>query len=358
MSYQLTVITPVYNIAAYLPRYFDSMCRQTYRDFCLLLLDDGSADETLQLCRAFAEKNSWVRVIASEHLGITAIRNMALGYVETPFTAYADGDDYVEPDYLKHLMDAREKYDADLAVSRVQYMLESGAVEGEFPARGETLIKRGDFAQRVPMLLDDRRLNYLYGKVYRSSLLQDIRIPEDVRQGSDTMTNFEFLRRASSVVLTDDLDYHYIRYSTRSVTSYSGEGAFSRINRINRRVYDCSEQMGILTDDMLGVIDSRVLQSAGWVIEKILASGRDDAEKARQISEILSDDFYLAAFDRQKRRRTSLPFEVIEPQDGAEYMKKRRQFKEKQNKKAKILKSTPDFIVNIYHKIKGTSAED
>ena len=358
MSYQLTVITPVYNIAAYLPRYFERMSRQTYRDFCLLLLDDGSEDDTLRLCREFAEKNSWVKVIASEHIGVTAIKNKALEYVDTPFTAYADGDDFVEPNYLKHLMDAREKYDADLSISRVQYMLENGVVEGEFPARGEMLITRGDFARKVPMMLDDRRLNYLYGKVYRSSLLTGIRIPDDVRQGSDTMTNFEFLSKASSVVLIDDLDYHYIRYSTRSVTSYSGEDAFFRINRINRRVYECSEQMGILTDEMLAVIDSRVLQSAGWVIEKILASDNDDAEKARQISQILSDDFYLSAYRRQKSRSSTLSFEVIEPQDGAAYLKKRRQLKEKQNKKAKILKSTPDFIVNIYHKLKGASSED
>ena len=339
MEYKLTVITPVYNISEHLPRFFDSMSAQTFRDFRLLLLDDGSEDDSLAVCRAFAEKYSRVKVVAAEHMGVTAIKTKALEYIDTPYAAYADGDDYVEPDYLKHLMDAREKYDADLSISRVQYQLEDGTIE-------------------IPMLLDDRRLNYLYGKVYRSSLLKDIRIPDDVRQGSDTMTNFRFLKNASSIVLIDDLDYHYTRYSKRSVTSYSGEDAFNRINRINRVVYDSCEEMGILNEKMLCVIDSRVLQSGIWVIDKILASDNDDAVKAHQIDEILHDAFYLAAYERQQRRTTTLSFEPIEPQNGAVYLKKRQKARAKQLRKAQILKASPGFIVKIFHKIKHTSPEE
>ena len=358
MDYKLTVITPVYNIAEHLPRYFDSISAQTFRDFRLLLLDDGSEDNSLEVCRAFAEKDSRVKVVAAEHMGVTAIKTKALEYVETPYTAYADGDDYVEPDYLKHLMDAREKYDADLSISRVQYLKEGGAVEGAFPARGELLIPRKDFEEKIPMLLDDRRLNYHYGKVYRSSLLKDIRIPDDVRQGSDTMTNFQFIKKASSIVLIDDLDYHYIRYSKRSVTSYSGEDAFFRINRINHCVYDSCKEMGILSEEMLRVIDSRVLQSAIWVIDKIFVSDSEAAVKARQIDEILHDEFYLAAYERQQRRTTPLKFTPIEPQSGAAYLKKRQKAHAKQLRKAKILKASPGFIVAFFHKIKHSPSEE
>ena len=355
---KLTVIVPVFNISEYLPRFFDAMAKQTFRDYTLLIIDDGSEDDSLAVCRSFAERDSRIKVVASEHVGVTAVKTKGLELVDTPFTAYADGDDYVEPDYLKHLMDAREKYDADLAISRVQYHVEDGRIEGAFPARGEMLIKREEFADKIPMLLDDRRLNYLYGKVYRSSLLKGIHIPDDVRQGSDTMTNFKFLENASSIVLIDDLDYHYTRYNSRSVTSYAGEDAFLRINRINRVVYDESEKMGILNEKMLSVIDSRVLQSAVWVIDKIIASENTDDEKARQISAILRDAFYLACYERQKQRNTALKFEVIAPQDGAEYLKKRQKIKANLNKKARILQSTPDFVVRLYHKIKGNSPEE
>lgn len=354
----LTVLVPVYNIAEHLPRFFESMAKQTYTDYRLVVIDDGSEDDSLAVCRRYAEKDDRIRVIPKEHMGIAGIRNAGMAYIDTEFTAYADGDDYVEPDYLKHLMDARDKYDADLAISRVQYHLENGAVEGAFRARGELLIRREDFPEKIPVILDDRRLNYLYGKVYRSSLLKDIRVEDDVRQGSDTMINFRFLAKAASVVLIDDLDYHYIRYNSRSVTSYKGEGAYLRIQRINRDVYDCSESMGILTDEMLAVIDARNLQSAVWVIDKIVASDSDDDTKARQIGEILNDGFYRASYERQKKRDAALDFEVIAPQDGAAYLKKRQRHTDAQQRKARILGHTPGFIVNVYHKIKGGSSEE
>lgn len=352
---ELTVIVTVYNIAEYLPRFFDAMARQTYEDYQLLVIDDGSEDDSLAVCTRFAQQDPRIRLIPSEHLGIAGIKNFAMEHIHTPFTAYVDGDDYVEPDYLKHLMDAQKKYDADLVISRVQYLLENGAVEGEFRKQGELYIPKKDFPEMLPVLLDDRRLNYLYAKVYRSSLLKDLRVESDVRQGMDTMFNFQYIENASSIVLIDDLDYHYIRYTSRSITSYSGEDAFQRISRINRFVYDRSREMGVLNEKMLAVIDSRVLQSAIWVIEKILVSDNSDAEKARQITDILNDGFYTGAFKRQKNRKTALPFDVIEPQDGAKYLKSRQKSKAKLNKKAKILQATPDFVVRFYHKLKGDS---
>ena len=354
----LTIFVTVYNIEEHLERFFNCLKAQTYQDYEVLIIDDGSSDNSLAVCQKHVASDDRIRVIHVEHIGISAARNLVYEQIATPFAASLDGDDYVEPDYLKHLMDAREKYDADLSISRVQYELENGAVEGAFPARGELLIRQKDFEEKIPMLLNDRRLNYLYGKVYRSSLLKDIRIPDDVRQGSDTMTNFRFLKNASSIVLIDDLDYHYTRYSKRSVTSYSGEDAFNRINRINRVVYDSCEEMGILNEKMLCVIDSRVLQSGIWVIDKILASDNDDAVKAHQIDEILHDAFYLAAYERQQRRTTTLSFEPIEPQNGAVYLKKRQKARAKQLRKAQILKASPGFIVKIFHKIKHTSPEE
>ena len=350
---KLTVFVTVYNISEYLPRFFESMAKQTFTNYVLLMIDDGSEDNSLQVCKDYAAKDSRIEVVHLDHVGIASARNYALSHIKTEFTASADGDDYVEPDYLKHLMDAQDKYDADMVISRVQYLLEDGTVEGSFRARGEVFIPKEDFKEKVPMLLGDRRLNYLYGKVYRTSLLKDIRVEDDVRQGSDTMINFQFLNNASNVVLIDDVDYHYIRYSSRSVTSYSGEDAFFRICRINKYVYDYSEKMGILTDRLLYIIDSRVLQSAIWVIDKILASNNDEATKAQQITRILNDEFYVASYHRQKDNKDSFVFDMIEPQDGKQYLMNRKKEEEKNRRKAKILSATPGFIVDFYHRIKG-----
>ena len=329
------------------------MMEQTYKDFVLLVLDDGSQDNSLEVCREFARKDDLIKVIPLEHVGIAMIKNAAMEYIDTEYTAYADGDDYVEPDYLMHLMTAIEKHNADLSISRVQYELENGHIEGSFRGRGEMLIKKEDFKDKIPMLLDDRRLNYIYGKVYRSSLLKEIRVKDDVKQGMDTMINFMYLSRANSIVLIDDLDYHYIRYTKRSITSYQGEDAYLRILRINRFVYDRSKEMDILTEEMTRVIDSRILQSAVWVIDKIVASENDHKTKAEQISEILNNEYYVQSYNRQKKNLKSLSFTAVALQSGESYLSALERQRKSNAAKAKILAHTPKAIVTVYHKLKG-----
>ncbi len=354
----LTVIVTVYNIAEYLPRFFDAMAKQTYKDYVLLVIDDGSEDDSLEVCRRYAEQDSRIALVPSKHLGIAGIKNFAMEHIHTEFTAYVDGDDYVEPDYLKHLMDAQKKYDADLTISRVQYLLENGAVEGEFRERGEMLITKEAFSEQLPMLLDDRRLNYVYGKVYRSALLKDIRVDADVRQGMDTMINFMYLERASSIVLIDDLDYHYIRYTSRSITSYSGEDAYLRILRINRFIYDKTSAYGFLTDEMQMIIDKRILLSAQWVIDKIMSSAQSEQNKAEQITGILSNADYIASYQRQKGKDEAFGFEIIKPQDGSLYIRKTERRKSRLQTKARILALCPKPLVRVYHKLKGIDNEE
>lgn len=354
---KLTVIVTVYNIAEYLPRFFDSMRRQTFEDYVLIVLDDGSEDNSLEVCRAFEKNDSRIRVIASEHLGIAGIKNKAMEYIDTPYVAYVDGDDYVEPGYLEHLMTAIEKYDADLSISRVQYHLESGIVEGEFPSRGEVFITADSFTDMLPMLLDDRRLNYVYGKVYRASILKTIRVEPDVRQGMDTMINFMYLENARSIVLVDDLDYHYIRYQSRSITSYSGKDAFERLIRINLFVTKRCEEMGVLTDGVQQVIDKRVLQSALWVTEKVVASSYSDDQKAQIISGILNDETYVQAYQRQKGNDGAFGFTLIPPQSGDRYLQSLRKSQLTERRKERILNSCPKPVVRLYRKIKGKNYE-
>ena len=121
---RITVVVTVYNISQYLPRFFDSMQIQSYEDYTLLIIDDGSDDGSLEICKQYAECDSRIKVVALNHVGIAKARNIAMTYIDSEFTVYVDGDDFVDKDYLKHLVDAQEKYNSDLVISRVAYLAE------------------------------------------------------------------------------------------------------------------------------------------------------------------------------------------------------------------------------------------
>ena len=97
------------------------MEKQTFGDYILLLIDDGSEDDTFKVCESYAKKDQRIKLAHIDHVGITAARNYAISLLDTPFAASADGDDTYEPDYLLHLIEAQRKFDADLVISRVAY---------------------------------------------------------------------------------------------------------------------------------------------------------------------------------------------------------------------------------------------
>lgn len=353
MQHKLTVLLTTYNIAEYLPRFFDCMTNQTYKDYCLLIIDDGSTDNTLEVCRKYAEDDTRIEIMALEHYGISKARNIGIKLINTPLTAFADGDDYFEDDYLLHLVESIEKYDADISISRVEYIKEQTMLPTSVHEEtGEMVITRENINAALPVLLRQRRLNYLYAKMFRTSLLKDLRVEDDVRQGSDTMFVFQYLSRAQSIVLIDEVDYHYIKYQSRSVTSYNGEDAFERLLRINRFIKDYSEKNDMMTDDLLTEIDGRILISGIWVIEKIMETKSPDAKKAEDIDRILNNDEYIESYNRQKDNFHLYSFTPIVPQRGEKYYKERVKQENSLRIRGELSKVLPDFVLNLYRKIR------
>ena len=247
----VTIFVTVYNIEKYLKRFFDCLDKQTFKNYKVLMIDDGSTDNSLSICRAYAEKDSRIKVVENEHIGISATRNILLRLLDTEFATSLDGDDYFEPEYLKHLMDAQKKYDADYVISNVITVEHDGYEVSRFKPRKEAFFTKEQLLDILPDLLVEKRLNFLYTKLFRTKYLKDIRVEPDVKQGSDTMINMQYALGINNLAVIEDYDYYYVHYHNHSVTSYSGTDFFWRLYRINKYLYDLTEQKGFLNDKML-----------------------------------------------------------------------------------------------------------
>ena len=309
----VTVFTTVYNVAEYLPRFFRCMKKQTFKDYVLLIIDDGSEDDTYKVCGSFAAKDPRIRLVQIPHKGITAARNYAISLIRTPFAASADGDDIYGPDYLLHLVEAQKKYDADLVISRVAFHNEAYVRTSEMKRRGELFIAKENFAETLPGLLDEWRLNYLYAKLFRTDILKTTYVDESVMQGSDTMFCCQYVVKADSIVLTDDLDTHYIRYSSRSVTSYRGKDRYSRFCRIQEAVMETFREAGFLTDRMQRAVDRRILESALWSLSSIAQEDDQSQVALARVRKIIKSQIYTEAFRRQKDNLDLFPFHAVDP---------------------------------------------
>ena len=354
---KVTVIVTVYNIESYLERFFDCLSRQTYPDYEILIIDDGSADNSAKICREHAEKDDRIRVISVEHIGISAARNLAIENLRTEYATSLDGDDYFEDDYLRHLMDAAEKYDADLTLSNVVYVYEDGTEKDRFSPRQEAFYTKEEFSGLLPRLLEEGRLNFLYAKLYKTSLLKKARLEPDVRQGSDTMINAMVLRYTQSIAVIEDYDYYYVQYKSRSVTSYQGADYFKRLYRINTFLSSELDAGGYLDDEMLRVTDGRILMSASTSLHRIAASDAPLSEKYRRAEEIIDCEEYLIPYRRQEERGNlgSYTFSPVPPGKGKEQIDRICELfkEEKKNQRLKRLRDLcPDALFNVWHSVK------
>ena len=113
---KISVIVPVYKVEPYLQKCIDSILAQTFRDFELILVDDGSPDNCPAICDAAAGKDERVRVIHRKNAGLSAARNAGLSAARGEYIGFVDSDDYIAPQMYQTLYDAMVKNDAQLAI--------------------------------------------------------------------------------------------------------------------------------------------------------------------------------------------------------------------------------------------------
>ena len=113
---KITVVVPVYNMGQYLSTCVDSLLRQTFQSYEIILVDDGSVDGSSECCEQEAEKSEKIHVIHKTNGGLSSARNCGINHAKGEYIIFPDPDDWVEPDYLEHLIALLEEENADLSI--------------------------------------------------------------------------------------------------------------------------------------------------------------------------------------------------------------------------------------------------
>lgn len=216
---KVSVIVPAYNVADRLPVCIDSLLAQTETDFEVIIVDDGSTDRTAIVADAFAIQDQRVRCLRQDNAGVSAARNRGLNAARGMFVAFADADDYVEPDWLTNMLNAAIQYDADIVfcgfrVSGSTLRLDDmTALRSCCPNGISGRITPIEAVSRI-MSIDPERV--FYGYVWRNllsrSLLEShkIRFRTDIRISEDFQFILECLLHARSAAVVAESLYNYV----------------------------------------------------------------------------------------------------------------------------------------------------
>lgn len=211
-----SIIVPVYNVENCLPKCLDSILRQSYIDFEVLLIDDGSKDCSGQICDQYVLTDSRVKVIHTSNRGVSSARNRGIEEARGKYIVFVDSDDYIDIDYLADLDSGNE----DLIISGLR-KLESRNNNAQIVQYSEKVIENVE-KMHVEDMVDNKALNYVYTKRFRYDLIEyySLRFDEQLNIGEDTLFVAEYLLHVETIRYTSGVFYNYYQNTDNSLSSF------------------------------------------------------------------------------------------------------------------------------------------
>lgn len=232
----VSIILPVYNAQNHLARCIGSILNQTYKNIELIILNDGSRDHSLPVCEEFRARDSRIVLVDKENSGVSDTRNLGLKLAGGEYVQFVDSDDYIDPDFTQHLVEAAEAHHADLVISPYKMVIPAGATKPEqvleklednlgvmSVARPPEVREYGFLPAGVydkdtfALRLMDKPASYFYSvlwnKLYRRILLtgNDIQFTSELKWAEDLVFNMQYIQYAETFVSIDKAGYYYVQ---------------------------------------------------------------------------------------------------------------------------------------------------
>lgn len=294
-----SIIVPVFNVENQIKKCVDSILLQTFKNFELILIDDGSTDDSGIICDQYAEKDKRIVVLHQKNQGVSAARNAGIQKSIGEYIVFVDSDDFVDKDILNHL----NQSDADLVIV------------GFSDYSGETVTKIVlDDNERWMITSDEEILHFLkkktsvfvWGKRYKKSIIDrwNIKFRCDMKFSEDIVFNNEYILRANTVVNIKWPGYYHCQYKFETLSSLAEKNSF--IERTMWRKVSYKQFEGH------PAIQRVYVQQMLYFAEKefiILANKKEKIfVKYNNIKRIVADDFFQLSIRVSPK---TLPFDIL-----------------------------------------------
>lgn len=232
----VSIIVPVYNAQNSVARCLKSLCAQTWKNIEIILINDGSRDESYSICESFCQKDHRIVLVDKNNTGVSDTRNCGLSLAQGDYVQFVDSDDYIEPDFTEHLVTAAEKNHADLVISpywmvipanstkmaaTMENLQENLGLESEkkpdeiheYGFLPEGVYDRDTFALRLMDMPASFFYSVLWNKLYRRDIVvrNALQFTSEVRWAEDMVFNLDYLLYAKVCVSVPTPGYHYVQ---------------------------------------------------------------------------------------------------------------------------------------------------
>lgn len=209
----VSILSPCYNVEMFLPQCLDSIVNQTYTNLQIVLIDDGSKDNTWRVLQDYTSRDSRIEIYHQENLGVAATRNHLLEKVKGDYVLFVDADDWIEPDMVEFLINKAKENEAEVTVCGM--VINNSTVRKEYT---ESILNHEECVRAF--LFHSELRGSLCNKLVATSLLHNVRFHCEISYGEDALFCWHFFQNVQKIVMTDRQLYHY-RMNETSISHQS-----------------------------------------------------------------------------------------------------------------------------------------
>lgn len=302
---KISIIVPVYNVEKCLNRCLDSIINQTLKDIEVILVDDGSTDNSSYICDEYAKQDSRIKVIHKENHGAAAARNTGMEIASGDYIAFVDSDDYIELNMYEEMMKVNEIYDCDIVMCDCFKENKNGRAVFTHNIRSGYYDKEMLYDEYFPTLLMTNSVDYpptISNCVclFKRKLIVDyhLRYKEGMRFSEDLLFGSQAMYFANSFYyMKEECFYHYVM-NENSVTNTYFEDKWTLMKQLYNAI---NEFFLSVTDyDFRRQVDLSLLYIVYHCIGNIKGSPNIKKDKTLRILSILNDSDVIDMFSRIK----------------------------------------------------------
>lgn len=281
---EYSVIVPVYNVEKVLPRCIESILNQTFPDFELILIDDGSTDKSGEICDEYKKKDERIKVVHQKNQGVSKARNVGLDVSRGKYIVFVDSDDYVDNIHLESFNGSK----ADLIISGIRSYDIYGMKEVELKGTEEVLEINSE--EQLVNFLKSWYAIQVYAKRYKREKIKGLNLKFDqkIQYGEDSLFVISYVKAIESIKIENKVTYNFCQYSTPSLSKLKDDEWIEKYTLVQVEI--CK----VLKD--YKVVIEFLMNKYWWVwekqINKICEQKESIAKKRRKISNLLELDFF------------------------------------------------------------------
>ena len=202
----ISVIIPVYNTEKHLERCLDSIVGQTYKNLQIILINDGSADKSGEICDRYAEKDDRIVCLHKENGGVSSARNEGLRLARGDYYHFPDSDDYLDADTYEYLLGLINEHNCDAVA--FEHFVTYESCENAHSMKQDIYGLKTNVEAQINMM---KGVHFCWNKFFKKELIEGLSFRQDIMRGEDTLFAAQALERADKVWFDKRPLYHYVQ---------------------------------------------------------------------------------------------------------------------------------------------------